>query len=392
MCAGIRDAIALMKARQLPRPPFRSRRSKAPPPPATVWGIHSEFIDPITPGTPKDAEERAREVLERHEKALAAMAEAAARPEHVPLVDYTPGKYPEATNLVDGRNMSNLLAAQAILQARDGNGDAAVATLSCMFRHAMAIADHPSFLDTMIATAYLYGSLEALETVGGHAALSDENRSRLIDVLVSLTIAEAYRDGLIKDRTGLLEIWADPDPSMNPHIVPLMYYQDIVQLIRLNNRRIEVSSREPWEALAGMPSLRASLALTNEWRYPLTGGALGGLARSHVAVCDTLAGRDVSIVGLACQQHKSRHGAFPGALVDLVPDILPRVPVDPFTGKDLVYRLTPDGFVVYSVGENLADDGGRGRHVGADDIAWPRAKRPPPRPLPRLPSSSKKRF
>jgi uncharacterized protein YfaT (DUF1175 family) len=35
------------------------------------------------------------------------------------------------------------------------------------------------------------------------------------------------------------------------------------------------------------------------------------------------------------------------------------VPVDPFTGKQLVYRREGEGFVVYSLGSNLKDDGGR---------------------------------
>jgi hypothetical protein len=34
---------------------------------------------------------------------------------------------------------------------------------------------------------------------------------------------------------------------------------------------------------------------------------------------------------------------------------------DVFTGRPFIYRRTPEGFVLYSVGDNLKDDGGRGR-------------------------------
>jgi hypothetical protein len=66
-----------------------------------------------------------------------------------------------------------------------------------------------------------------------------------------------------------------------------------------------------------------------------------------------------SRVGLACRIHKSRTGAYPENLEALVPGLLTEVPIDPFTGKPLVYRREGQGFIVYSLGSNLKDDGGR---------------------------------
>lgn len=63
--------------------------------------------------------------------------------------------------------------------------------------------------------------------------------------------------------------------------------------------------------------------------------------------------------GLACRVYKSRTGEYPEDLKTLVPGLLTAVPVDPFTGKPLVYRREGKGFIVYSVGSNLKDDGGR---------------------------------
>lgn len=63
--------------------------------------------------------------------------------------------------------------------------------------------------------------------------------------------------------------------------------------------------------------------------------------------------------GLACKIYQNRHGTFPEELSQLVPDILSEVPTDPFSGKSLIYRRTPSGFIVYSVGSNGKDDGGR---------------------------------
>jgi hypothetical protein len=63
--------------------------------------------------------------------------------------------------------------------------------------------------------------------------------------------------------------------------------------------------------------------------------------------------------GLACRLFKSRTGHYPEGLSELVPDILTEVPIDSFTGKPLVYRRDGEGFIVYSLGSNQKDDGGR---------------------------------
>jgi len=52
-----------------------------------------------------------------------------------------------------------------------------------------------------------------------------------------------------------------------------------------------------------------------------------------------------------------------------------KLPTDPFTGKDMVYKQAGDGFILYSVGYDLKDNGGtalqpRGRAEPSGDIVW----------------------
>jgi hypothetical protein len=53
------------------------------------------------------------------------------------------------------------------------------------------------------------------------------------------------------------------------------------------------------------------------------------------------------------------HGRYPAKLGDLVPKYLASVPDDLFSGKALVYRPSEDGYLLYSVGVNGKDEGGR---------------------------------
>jgi len=62
---------------------------------------------------------------------------------------------------------------------------------------------------------------------------------------------------------------------------------------------------------------------------------------------------------IAILRHKEEIGSFPENLDKLVEaGLLNALPIDPFSDKPLVYRRTDDGFTLYSVGYNFADDGG----------------------------------
>jgi len=81
--------------------------------------------------------------------------------------------------------------------------------------------------------------------------------------------------------------------------------------------------------------------------------------------------------GLACKIYRNMNGRYPDHLEALVPSILDEVPLDPFTGKPLVYRFAGDEVLVYSVGSNGRDDGGRETYQTTqlvmekdDDRAW----------------------
>ncbi len=64
-------------------------------------------------------------------------------------------------------------------------------------------------------------------------------------------------------------------------------------------------------------------------------------------------------VVLALRQYQQAEQHSPQTLQDLVPKYLSEVPVDPFDGKPLRYRMRTDGcWIVYSVGPNQLDENG----------------------------------
>jgi hypothetical protein len=93
--------------------------------------------------------------------------------------------------------------------------------------------------------------------------------------------------------------------------------------------------------------------------------------------CDQLERNRNLAVALA--RFKLARGKHPDKLDELVPTYLTAVPNDVFTDKPMIYSLTADGYLLYSVGVNGKDDGGKtyGDDLGADDI---RVRMPMPKP------------
>lgn len=62
---------------------------------------------------------------------------------------------------------------------------------------------------------------------------------------------------------------------------------------------------------------------------------------------------------LALRCERTRNGRGPESLQELVPQYLRRVPSDPFTGRALIYRPQGTNWLLYSVGMDGVDDGGK---------------------------------
>jgi len=60
---------------------------------------------------------------------------------------------------------------------------------------------------------------------------------------------------------------------------------------------------------------------------------------------------------VACNRYERDNGALPASLELLIPQYIASVPVDPYDGQP--FRYDPARAIVYSVGEDGKDDGGK---------------------------------
>ncbi|NLF29726.1 MAG: hypothetical protein GX591_02425 [Planctomycetes bacterium] len=79
-----------------------------------------------------------------------------------------------------------------------------------------------------------------------------------------------------------------------------------------------------------------------------------------------VASHQLTLLALALEIGRAEQGRYPTRLESLVGRYVEAVPVDPFSGRALIYRREGEGYVVYSIGPNLRDDGGRTSDDGED--------------------------
>jgi hypothetical protein len=104
----------------------------------------------------------------------------------------------------------------------------------------------------------------------------------------------------------------------------------------------------------------------------LQSGSMRSLSKCDELLLMTTMNRRIVILALAIAEYKAEKGKFPAKLDDLVPGYVKEIPEDFFSGKPLVYKVNDDGkgYVLYSVGPNMKDDGGpdESPKPGADDV------------------------
>jgi hypothetical protein len=94
---------------------------------------------------------------------------------------------------------------------------------------------------------------------------------------------------------------------------------------------------------------------------------------------------------IAIELFRRKNERYPSSLSELVPACVNTVPLDPFSGQPLIYRVTTNSYLLYSIGPDRKDDGGKplvplgstpatltfgSADVGAGDLI----STPPPKP------------
>ena len=196
--------------------------------------------------------------------------------------------------------------------------------------------------------------------------------------------AEIWNDFLVNTRTGVSELFTAYPRYWGWRWI--WSYKEEQRYLELMQTMIEVTrATQKRRSVLGLLKDR-----NPDSTIPLDASA-SDLFRQEVSTTETFVAQalraqtvaNMVTAAIALERFRLSHHAYPEALANLVPEFLQSVPVDCMDGRDLRYRLNPDGtYLLYSVGDDGIDDGGDARpKEGASasfwyygrDLVWPRA-------------------
>jgi len=100
---------------------------------------------------------------------------------------------------------------------------------------------------------------------------------------------------------------------------------------------------------------------------PLSQVEFPSLIGLHARVTRTAADLRGTMIMAGVELYRTESGRYPTSLEHLVPDYLAELPEDPFSGRPFVYNPTESGYLLYTTGADMEDNGGAVNAWDADN-------------------------
>jgi hypothetical protein len=276
------------------------------------------------------------------------------------------------------RRMSRWLRVDATVNAKNGRIEQAADDVCAQVAIAQSVKDEPGVIHHLYRMALLAIAAKTVPSVADYGAFNEDQARRVFDAFGSFDFAQSCRQGWRGERVIFLH-YSDPQN--------LQYLLASASYSAVGNTSPRQSLGRPLAALYTRTAMKGDLAAFMRiaaeqmdgaglnYKDAKAKGLLGipssiptyaGLTKTLLpTMMDASLKRyaveaDVSQtrVLLALQAYKVRFGRYPATMQELKTKLGWKLPVDPFSGKDLIYKRQAKGFILYSVGPDMKDDGG----------------------------------
>jgi hypothetical protein len=305
------------------------------------------------------------------------------------LAHYRGGRYPVKwspdpnripMDCQDTRDVTTLLQDDARVRAQGGDVEGALVCVSCILSVARSIGDEPHVISQLVRMAnqgVATNTLERILAQGQTSAATLANLQRNFEneasqplILFGLRgerahhhrMMEAIESGELKASslfaistgppTGKLEAWSEDIGGQ------MLFRKCHVPHIRVMTQVVEIAKLPVEEQRSRLKSYLRSIdedsnmPIQVRLMMPMMGKFGEGSWRNQAYL-------RCAIVALATERYRLAHGHWPDSVSSLVPEFLAEAPLDPYDAKPLRCRRLEDGVVIYSIGPDEEDNGGK---------------------------------
>jgi hypothetical protein len=278
----------------------------------------------------------------------------------------------------DVRRAASLLLLDAMAAANADKPADAVRSLRALLNVGRAIGDEPTMISQLVRSACVAIARQGTGQVLGLCQPTDADgldtlQAELLREADFPRLAVAYRG----ERAITFQSFAwmtsgragAPAPTGIPVLDPIARWGMRSYLPAVQHRSLELmtdcldAARKPFDqqraAFKAVPQPDP-----NDWRSMMTRLLLPAIEKTADAGLRTRGELLAAGAAVAAERYRRKTGTWPASLEALVPEFLPTLPNDPFTGQPLAFKRLPDGLVIYTVGPDGKDDGGQVLEAG----------------------------
>jgi len=325
------------------------------------------------------------------------LAEASQKPGYNSNLKYEDGPGMLLPNLGKIRQIARFLSIKAELAAQTGNTAEAFATILEGLKLVDLLKQEPVLVTQLVRIACDKIMIDCLERMADKTDIPADQARDLIAELAQHTDSAPWIQAMDGERVGIglwcfQTLWRSSFRDFNPLLstemniprwlgwglkypyAPILK-KDFTVYLKLISQVQDYYKAPYWETAKTIRNHP-----TNQQIPPyciMTRLLLPGLDKIATKNAEHDALIKVARAGLGLKLFKQKNGAYPDTLEKLTPEFLENIPVDPFTGKALIYRKADAGFTLYSLGPNQQDDNGTPKSTGKKatgeepyDIVW----------------------
>ena len=297
------------------------------------------------------------------------------------IVDYSEGAGTPLPHLSDVRILTKIACARARTQALDGDVAESWDSVGTALHLANALKKEPLLISQLVRVAQFSVTADTLQVLANLSTPSETHYNAIKHLLHEFDDLTPLASAMDGERL-LLGEWAfNLPPSERDELQTLVESesQALLSLIAFFRPRflrdhaaylrvMHSYAQNATEPYSPHNESFGEELMNNVPTYSfLTRILVPPMSSVKNRYMSMIAKARVTLAGLTVQQARHKKGASPATLNALET----KIPVDPFTGEALIYRSTPSGFIVYSVGENLTDGGGTLSSEDVEgDIVW----------------------
>ena len=258
-----------------------------------------------------------------------------------------------------------LLKLESEVRAHRGDSRAAAESVRAMFAAARTFERQSIIVSQLLQIAMNGVACDQIERLLPAIEFSEQDLIQFDRELAAIDELAAFRRTLLGERAMLRHVFANPSSlgTEAPHGWSLLRKADETTYLMLAAKQIAAARSNALPLRDAISQAQDEVtsflrAPKTRWRFPITFEVMRDLNPIVDCVYKAQARHAATRTAIAIERYRSKTGAAPKTLDQLVPEFLEKPPVDPFDGAPLRYHSDAAGYKVYSIGPDGIDQGG----------------------------------